>query len=361
MNLQVNKTIFIVCEGSGTEPNYFDSIRDLIIERGLNIKITISPLPKNEEEQVFQLRLNAKKRVLKKIAKEKEAALKNYEIAEEFRAQPIRYVREAQIGLEDGTFDEVWAVFDKNGHPKHKEAFDLAANKVNGKTVNIAFSSIAFEYWLILHFQQLWYPFLKSQCREGVEILHCGTKMHANDCNGNSCVCGYLIAQKLLPNYSKGMHNLFRVLEPHIYTAMDNASWLRNNVPIADKGKPVYELNPYISIDHLIFSLLQLPRDLTWFNKNDEVNTDDISFRTELNGNILRILVKNTNIRRRFILNPGSFLLSNSSGTLYALNDRKILDDKEVQIEFDFNSIPEYNPIFILYKIAGQKYFITDL
>ncbi len=360
MSLQANKTIFIVCEGSGTEPNYFASVRDIVIEKGLNIKITISPLPKNEEEVVTS-RPNTKKRTLERISEEKEAKLKKYEIAEEFRAQPVRYVREAQMGLDGGTYDEVWAVFDKNGHPKHKEAFELAAIKINGKKVNIAFSSIAFEYWIILHFRQLSHPFLKSQCREGDVILDCGTNTYSNDCKGNSCICGYLRVNKLLPEYTKDIHNLYQVLEPKIHTAIDNAVWLRNNIPIVDKNKPVYILNPYINIDHLMFSLLQLPKDLTWFNKNEEVEIGSISFRIEKNGNILRILVKNINVKTRYILNKGSFLLTNATGMLHAFGDREILDDKQFTIEVDLNNLLDFNPVFILYKTVGEKYLITDL
>ena len=361
MSLTANKTVFIFCEGTGTEPNYFGSIKDLIIEKKLNVKITISPLPKNEEAANFNLRPNAKKRELKKVSEEKEKELKKYEIADEYKAQPVRYVRGAQMRLEDGAYDEVWAVFDKNGHTKHKEAFDLAKVEINGKRVNIAFSSIAFEYWIILHFNQTRIAFLKSQCREGDDILDCGYNIHPRDCKGSSCICGFIKVHGLLPDYTKGMHNLFHILQPNLQTAIDNAAWLRNNLPAADIGKQVYDLNPYVNIDHLVFSLLQLPVDLTWFDNTEVLNIDGISLRIEKINHIVRVRIRNTNIDQRFIFHQGSLLLTNSSGMLHSFGDRQILDDREHIIEFDLNELIDFNPIYVLYKKAEQTYLITDL
>ena len=55
--------------------------------------------------------------------------------------------------------DESWAVYDKDEHPKHEEAMAEAIKIIDGKKVNIAFSSRSFEYYLLLHFEYLYYSF----------------------------------------------------------------------------------------------------------------------------------------------------------------------------------------------------------
>lgn len=62
-------------------------------------------------------------------------------------------------------YDEVWVFFDKDGHPKAKEAFEMARiTEIDGKKINIAFSSRCFEYYLLLHFEPLYRAFEKSEC-----------------------------------------------------------------------------------------------------------------------------------------------------------------------------------------------------
>ncbi len=60
-----------------------------------------------------------------------------------FLAQPTRYVREAQLGLIDGTYDEAWAVYEQDGHPEHTEALALATADPL-QLVHIGFSSDCF-------------------------------------------------------------------------------------------------------------------------------------------------------------------------------------------------------------------------
>jgi YHS domain-containing protein len=182
MTRQFNKTILIVCEGEGSEPSYFYYIKGILLKENLDISITIKPKPKEEEkqdEETFTLRDGGKRRSLRKPIKE----LVLVDIEDEFKAQPTRYVREAQMGLEDGTYAEVWAVFDKDGHPNHEEAFELASTDIAGKKVNIAFTSIAFEYWILLHFESNHTAFVKSMCRQGKEYYYCGLKSHKDDCH----------------------------------------------------------------------------------------------------------------------------------------------------------------------------------
>ena len=71
--------------------------------------------------------------------------------------QPLNWVRAGQENLD--TFDEVWCIFDKDGHPRQKEAFELADKiKTEGKNLNIALSSRCIEYYFLLHFEYISKP-----------------------------------------------------------------------------------------------------------------------------------------------------------------------------------------------------------
>ena len=60
------------------------------------------------------------------------------------KAVPLRYVAQAQlIEEEQEMYEELWAVFDKNGHSHHKEAFERAVHEVNNKKVHIGFDDPA--------------------------------------------------------------------------------------------------------------------------------------------------------------------------------------------------------------------------
>ena len=119
--------------------------------------INIKPKPKltdetNDTKQHSKHKTRRKKRLLRKI--EETPSEETYQPEEKYKAVPIRYVREAQEGLEDGVYESTWAVFDKDYHPEHKEAFKLAKQEIDENKVNIAFSSISFEQWILLHFEK---------------------------------------------------------------------------------------------------------------------------------------------------------------------------------------------------------------
>jgi len=363
MTHQTNKTILIVCEGENTEPSYFESIKDFIIDKlkviPLNekpkIRIRISPIPKREKDEIFTLRKGAKKRELKKLNKEEEDLLKTFEVEEEYKTQPVRYVREAQMGLENNSYDEVWAVFDKNGHPKHKEAFELAAKRINNKIVNIAFNSVSFEQWILLHFEQNSTSFNKSQCKEDGAVINCGSKSHAKDCNGTLCICGYLIVKGYSSKTLSKKKFLFQEL-PVVKTAIDNSVWLRNN---SNNAMPIYEINPFTSLDRLVFRLINLPIDFIWFD-DKKYHNNDISFTINRIKNIVSIRIKNLKPVRQ-ILHAGLFGLFNSSGLFYPFGEKRLLDIDEELIKIDLQTVEYFNPIFLGMKEGEKKFLFTDL
>jgi len=97
------KSILMVCDGKNTEPSYFESFKNLTLD------ITIVGEGYNTISLVKRT---------KQLADKKE-------------------------------YDEVWCVFDKDGFSNFNEAVRLAESL----GFEVAYSNQAFEYWLILHFE----------------------------------------------------------------------------------------------------------------------------------------------------------------------------------------------------------------
>jgi len=167
----LRRTVFIACEGRNTEPIYFEKIAEEIEDRGI-FSVTIYP-DRSDDTPV---------------------------------SHALGLVLEARSRIDD--FDEVWVVFDRNGYTKHKEAFELAAESVNGKFVHIAFSSIAFELWVLLHFEKSNTAFAKSA---GIVQL--------------------LRDRSHFPGYEKKAYiDTYSFLKNRTLQAMENAAWLRNEL-----------------------------------------------------------------------------------------------------------------------------------
>lgn len=180
-------------------------------------------------------------------------------------------VVEAQKQLA-ANFQEAWVVYDKDGHSKHKEAVQSAATPINGQVVNIAFSSISFEHWVLLHFERSLEPFPKS----------------AN-------VIERLIQKGYCPKYAKSnQYNCYFELAPYLQTALENAAWLRfQKRQELKQKKHVYLLNPYTDIDHLVRRLLQIEEQFIFASLGEEITIDTLVFCCQLDESRLKIAVIN--------------------------------------------------------------------
>ncbi len=201
---QLKQTIYIVCEGTNTEPNYFEAIRE---QPDVFEKYAIKVYP-SEEDQIK--------------ASKKEG--------ESIKTDAVNLVKEAK--KEINNYDEVWAVFDKDGYTKHEKAFDDA----DKHGIKLGFSSIAFEHWILLHYEQNRTAFPKSQN-----------------------VIDYLEQAGYFTGYSKKADiSIYPRLKDLTQTAIENAAWLRMEMAknIAACDNKIYELNPYTTVDELVMKLL---------------------------------------------------------------------------------------------------------
>lgn len=356
MSKQYHKTILIVCEGEGTEPDYFKEIRDILLLNEVDVAIEIKPRPKEKfKKEKFKLR----KGVVKREIQKPEIVLPISEIEDIYTAQPTRYVREAQIGLEDNTYDEVWAIFDKDGHPKHKEAFELADVNIGGKKVNIAFNSVAFEYWILLHFESNQTAFVKSMCREAKDPLNCGSNKHQNDCQGANCVCGRIVTQNFL-DYEEGRKSFdFKKFHPNINNAIQRAILLRRSY--IGNTNPIYKLNPYTNTDRLVYKLLHLDKfDLFWFQFNELQSQDSLAITFNYQNQNVDIMVNKFG-NATIILTTDLFCLFDIDGNKLDCGQREVMAGDVFTFSIDLSVIQNFNPLFIGIRKNEQEYLITEL
>lgn len=104
---ETRKVILIVCEGTKTEPNYF-------------------------EEMGIHLRINTK-----------------VEIVGTGR-NTLDLVTHTAERKSDSDFDEIWCVFDKDDFSDND--FNNAIHKANQEGIEVAYSNESFELWYVLHF-----------------------------------------------------------------------------------------------------------------------------------------------------------------------------------------------------------------
>ncbi|MEY3242063.1 MAG: hypothetical protein RIR11_3502 [Bacteroidota bacterium] len=279
---KLERVILIVCEGTATEPQYFkwiaenrsctDGAWDMVdihhsstIPNDIPIPVK-SELGGNRKTRKFEnpnRRKQNKRNILKELFEDQYGSSTGIEKYEEIKAVPLRYVAHARL-LEERSniYEEIWVVFDKNGHSYHKEAFELAERKVNDKKINIAFSSRSFEQWILLHFEKSSKPFEKTSCKDNNgKLLGCNAD---KGCHGELCLTGY-ISSKYLPKYEKSNKNadlddMMNILLSKTIQAFENAKWLRQEQQEAlqENSGQVYMVNPYTNMDILVKNLLDI-------------------------------------------------------------------------------------------------------
>lgn len=127
--------------------------------------------------------------------------------------------------------DEVWVVYDKDSYDKHAETFATA----RAKNIKIAFSSISFEEWILLHYKYTAHFFSSS----GDIIKY--MKNH-----------GWI-------DYKKSSASVFNETCDKLEFAKENAKKLQVHQRTSNpENTPVYELNPYTDVNELIEEIQKL-------------------------------------------------------------------------------------------------------
>lgn len=361
--MKTKKNILIVCEGSNTEPEYFHQLRDDLIRRGVDYSITIKPKPPTQalaELQALQeanpaARPGGRRRQVTDV----EVPVEEFMVEETFLAQPTRYVREAQLGLIDDTYEEAWAVYDQDGHPQHQQAVALAVGDPN-HLVHIGFSSIAFEHWLLLHFELSNSAFQRSECRHQNEVFNCGQNIHPLDCHGTNCVSGYMKVQGYIPSIKNIKKVGYDDLSVRTNEALTRAYTLRRNQIAANPNVPIYDINPIVTVDRLVLKLLKEPFDLVW-KYALPVILRHIHFTILKNGNELLVNIQNTG-KAGFIFDTGSFILLDVLGNTIQIFERFVAEAHATMIKtLDFENLNGFEPAYIGFKMEENRYAIIEI
>jgi len=322
-------TILIICEGKNTEPHIFNSLRDEIINGTFDIgdvKISIRPEPIIEEDEEQQSSPHKAQRIKIKTR----SATVGAEPLETSAPLPLKWVLEGQRELEDNTYNEVWAVFDHDNFPAREKAFEESKKEINGKKVRIAFSSICFEYYLLLHFEQLYKAFDKSECRYKNDkgkskLINCNSGTHEKDCFGNNCTGGYA-RKKEYWNSSKDRESLYPIIKDKLEVGFENSAWLRYISDSKESEIPFYNRNPYITTDNIIKRLVG----------KDDINWIWIKLNQEYSFNNIKVFIYDDlqlqiqNISKQTILvSKDSFSIISQDNNRQKFGDKFVLEPNQ--------------------------------
>jgi len=172
--VETRQRFLIVCEGKKTEPKYFERFR----VPGLVVRI------------------------------------------EGIGMNTLRLVDEAMKTRNDGEYDQVWCVFDKDDFPI--DHFENAIKRAIDNGMHVAYSNQAFELWYVLHFEYLNSAIDRRAYMEKLSF-HLGFEYKKND------------------------PNIYEVLKCKIETAIRNAERLMQEYQpphpgIDDPSTTVYQL-----------------------------------------------------------------------------------------------------------------------
>ncbi len=338
-----NYTLLIVCEGENTERAYFQSISDLAQNNSVvwteGINITISPILRTNEKEDFNTshKINHKK---KRKQRKLQAArtLTQNEIEDKYKAEPIRFVREAQLGLKDGAFDEAWAVFDYDNRNCIHAAFDLANS--GDKKVKIAYSNYSFEMWVLMHFEKNKTAFSASECREKKEILNCNSGIHLNDCYGSKCISGYLRKKEYLIESTKETISLYPKLENSLEFAFHNAAWLRKQYNLSQS---LDKLTAYTDVDYLVKRLFNRNDLIKWIGfNNDFLIKKTLKIRFESDKNKIVVKIANES-QATEIIEKEAICLEDDNHNKVEVGKRIVLQSSEnKKIEVSLDNFQQY-------------------
>ena len=148
--------------------------------------------------------------------------------------------------------DVYWVVFDREAVTTYSHEFHLKAKALADKhNIEIAFSNVCFEFWLLLHFEY---------STAGYES--CDDFLKKSELKS-------LLKQEGINDYDKGDPHLFNALKNYVDKAIKNSRQVKKNaLETAENGKdsPWY-LNPYTDVHELIIDIGN------FINKKDSCRT----------------------------------------------------------------------------------------
>lgn len=296
----INKNeIIIVCEGSSTEYNYFTDLKSHIEKHPDISPYTFIRILPAVDERVQQnngrqpRHLMGDKQQLQ-YYESKEANKADYEL---YKAQPVRYVREAELQVIENDYSEGWAVYDwdeKTPDPDKKQKKHDSVNPILARNTGklfVAFSSYSFEQWLLCHYECCHHQFTVSDHEaDNKHSAMCGSSeaVAGKCCDGKDCMAGYLRMKSYIPQYRKEDKHLFstETLQGTKVSrkAIFNATLLRHC------HGPRFSERPYTDVDILVCKLMGDTFTYHWISPDVEFQCNGTNLRISIDGNHITII-----------------------------------------------------------------------
>lgn len=180
-------TVLIVCEGSKTEPHYFNRLRIVYRLSSANIKV----MPADGSD-------------------------------------PMSVVRYAEAELARGGYDRAYCVFDRNGHANYAQALEAVLRSSHRDRLFAITSVPCFEVWILLHFIFSTAPFTAA---------------------GNDSACDRVVREvrKHLPNYVKGFPQTFDVLVERLEQARKHGALLEKHNTDTGSNNPATSIHKLVN------------------------------------------------------------------------------------------------------------------
>jgi hypothetical protein len=188
--------VLIVCEGSKTEPNYFNALR---------IELELS----RENIEICEAKTDSGQRA----------------------SDPINIVKYA-LQKSNNSYDHVYCVFDKDRHTNYADALLLIKKShIKGISIHAITSVPCFEYWILLHFEHTSRPYRTKGKKSPSEQLVSEIK------------------NNWIKNYSKGHKTIFDDTKKHLDIAITRAKRVQQTQAANDTDNPstkVHELVEFL-------------------------------------------------------------------------------------------------------------------
>ncbi len=295
-NKNIKRSLYILTEGH-TEQAYFSRISEILGD---------------EDEWKYSVTVDVR------------------EIVEGSKTDPVNMVKEAKKSKR--SYDEVWVVFDKD-RDRDQQNLQAIDDAFKAK-IKVAFSSIAFEEWVLLHFEKSTTEFQRSDCE---------SRGNQCTCNGAICASTY-IKRNHYPDYIKGKAKLYDDLSDKRDTALEFAAWLKyRHSPIANH----HLLNPYTDVDNLVSQLFELPT-ISYTGINTTFYFEGIDFcitgQSTVNNVVTISILTINNSNSSFIFNNVQenikLLDTNNAELIYTIPQAQIIntgDNTTTNIQFTIN------------------------
>ncbi len=199
---QVVCKILIVCEGTKTEPNYFNAFKSL-----------------NRGTQVYDIEVKG------------------------LGANTISVVDKAIELKNKGDYDRVWAVFDKDSFPDKQ--FNNAIIKAEDNGVGCAWSNEAFELWYLYHFANRTTGMHRNEYQEAI----------SNAVNHSP---KYTLKKKYV--YAKNDADNYRIM--NVYGSQDNALRDAEAQSRTFRDRKYAQHNPCTMVFKLVLQLIGKDKEL---------------------------------------------------------------------------------------------------